>query len=238
MANGQTNISGGKTLVGTAQPSDVRMGMTYPDGKELRSGTLDLANLTPENIKSGVTISGVVGELTPLLEMNIISGTSSLYHKFLRTGNAYLLLRTSGGGHLFTGYGEIAYGGSGINIFRKFTVNKDDIIQITNPDGCATHHSQYEHLMRDTPNCKVILNSNTIIEIQGAKRGKYSGKLINGESARLIKDDGLPIHNSSLSYLLPSVNSLGLREGFYNDAYGNHSKIIPTPISGLIILLY
>lgn len=61
MANGQTNISGGKTLVGTAQPSDVRMGMTYPDGKELRSGTLDLANLTPENIKSGVTIGGVAG---------------------------------------------------------------------------------------------------------------------------------------------------------------------------------
>lgn len=61
MSTGQTNISGGKTLVGTAQPSDVRMGMTYPDGKELRSGTLDLANLLPENIRSGVTIGGVVG---------------------------------------------------------------------------------------------------------------------------------------------------------------------------------
>ncbi|MDO4754621.1 MAG: hypothetical protein Q4A41_06405, partial [Bacillota bacterium] len=61
MANGQTNIAGGKPLSGTAQPSDVRMGMTYPDGKELRSGTLDLTNLLPENIRSGVTVGGVAG---------------------------------------------------------------------------------------------------------------------------------------------------------------------------------
>lgn len=61
MSTGQTNIAGGKTLVGTAQPSDVRMGMTYPDGKELRSGTLDLTNLKPENIKENITIADIVG---------------------------------------------------------------------------------------------------------------------------------------------------------------------------------
>lgn len=81
MANGQTNISGGKTLVGTAQPSDVRMGMTYPDGKELRSGTLDLRNLKPENIRSGVTIGGVRGSYTPLLKkvrLPVLNGSSHL----------------------------------------------------------------------------------------------------------------------------------------------------------------
>lgn len=61
MANGQTNISVGKTLTGTAQPSDVRLGMTYADGKELRDGTLDLRNLKAENIKKDVNIAGVVG---------------------------------------------------------------------------------------------------------------------------------------------------------------------------------
>lgn len=63
MASGQTNISGGKALSGTAQPNDVRMGMTYPDGKEMRTGTLDLRNLKAENIKQGVTIGGVAGEI-------------------------------------------------------------------------------------------------------------------------------------------------------------------------------
>lgn len=66
MANGQTNISGGKALVGTAKPSDVRMGMTYPDGKELRSGTLDLRNLKPENVRMGVNIAGIVGTHTDI----------------------------------------------------------------------------------------------------------------------------------------------------------------------------
>uniref|UniRef100_UPI0035A0DCF9 hypothetical protein n=1 Tax=Prevotella heparinolytica TaxID=28113 RepID=UPI0035A0DCF9 len=64
MATGQTNIGGGKQLIGTAQPSDVRMGQTFSsDGKNLQTGTLNLTNLLPENICEGVTIAGEVGVL-------------------------------------------------------------------------------------------------------------------------------------------------------------------------------
>lgn len=87
MASGQTNITGGKKLIGTAQPSDVRMGMTYPDGKELRNGTLDLTSLTPENIRSGVTIGGVSGNLFGMLK--IIDFDFPVINRAINIGEEY-----------------------------------------------------------------------------------------------------------------------------------------------------
>lgn len=68
MAIGQTNISCGKHITGSALPGDVKMGQTFSvDGKTLETGTLNLINLLPENIKAGVTIGGVVGEYKDIL---------------------------------------------------------------------------------------------------------------------------------------------------------------------------
>lgn len=48
----------------SAQPQDVRMGQTFStDGKTVQTGTMNLTNLRPENIKGGVTIAGVAGGL-------------------------------------------------------------------------------------------------------------------------------------------------------------------------------
>lgn len=62
MAIGFTNITRGGVRGLSAQPSDVRMGMTFSrDGKTAETGTMNLTNLTPENIRKDVNIAGVVG---------------------------------------------------------------------------------------------------------------------------------------------------------------------------------
>lgn len=68
MAIGFTNISNGGGVKGlSAHPQDVRMGMTYSvDGKTAETGTMNLTNLLPENIRKGVNIAGVVGTANAL----------------------------------------------------------------------------------------------------------------------------------------------------------------------------
>ncbi len=50
---------------GTVIASDVRSTKNFGTEDGLKQGTLDLSNLTPSNIKSGVTIDGVVGNVIP-----------------------------------------------------------------------------------------------------------------------------------------------------------------------------
>lgn len=79
MASGRTNASGTKTLPGTASPSDVRLGKTFSrDGKTIASGSLNLNNLVPRNIRKGVNIGGVHGsiDLTNLDPQNVKNGVS------------------------------------------------------------------------------------------------------------------------------------------------------------------
>lgn len=54
-------------------PQDVRLGKTFSrDGKTVENGELNLTNLQPENIKSGVNIGGIVGNMSSLESGRII----------------------------------------------------------------------------------------------------------------------------------------------------------------------
>ncbi len=55
---------------GNITSSDVRQGKTYGTVNGLGTGTLNLSQLTPSNIRRGVTIDGVSGTIDPLLPGN------------------------------------------------------------------------------------------------------------------------------------------------------------------------
>lgn len=68
---------------GTATASDVRTGKTFGTEDGVVNGALNLTNLIPENIKSGVTIDGKTGVLPAL-----IAGTFLLWDEGTRNFNA------------------------------------------------------------------------------------------------------------------------------------------------------
>lgn len=121
------NMGGVRDL--TATSNDVRSGKTFSvNGKDIITGSMDLSKLTPDNIKKGVNIAGVIGNVEgPLIkyvlsksprvlkniDINIRNYIPQIYDEISFKASGKVEIEA---GIYFHGAGKVANGDNGFRI--------------------------------------------------------------------------------------------------------------------------